>query len=99
MQARPAQHGRSTASTYSPTGSARSSVSEWLPIESPKTTAAATSQRSAVGAVIADAVLPADEQAQEDRHEREVEGVRVGVRADRPDDRGQREPDPRGDAE
>ena len=36
----------STASTYSPTGRASSRVSEWLPTDSPKTTVAASSQRS-----------------------------------------------------
>ena len=41
----------STASTYRPTGTARRSVSEWLPTASPKTTVAATSQRSARGSV------------------------------------------------
>ena len=41
-------------------------------------------------AVAADAVVPADEQPEQDRDEREVEDVRVGVRADRPGDRRQR---------
>ena len=43
--------------------------------------------------------VPLDEEPQEDRYEREVEGVRLGVRGDRPDDRGQGHRQPGGDPE
>ena len=50
--------------------------------------------------VAADAVVPADEQPEQDRDQRQVEDVRVGVRADRPGERRQGErrgrPRPRG---
>ena len=44
-------------------------------------------------------LLPADQQPEDDREQGEMEGVRIGVGPDGPDDRRQRDPDPGGDAE
>src|SRR3972149_29240 len=52
-----------TLRTYRPTGSARSRVSEWLPTDNPNTTAAPTSQRSAVPSWARSAAPPRDRQA------------------------------------
>ena len=69
-------------------GGASSSVSEWLPIASPKTKAAATSQRSA-RACRSGAGSRARSSQPTSRHsrtadDREVERMGLGVRADRP---------------
>ena len=55
----------------------------------------------AVGAARIDAArpLPAHQQPEQARQQREVQRVRVGVGADRPDDRRGREPDPGDDTE
>ncbi len=47
--------------------------------------------------VAADPVVPADEQAEQDRDQRQVEDMRVGVRADRPGQGRQGEREARGD--
>jgi len=44
----------------------------------------------------ADPRLPPDEQQHDQRDEREMQGVRVGVGGDAPGDRGRRKPEPRG---
>ena len=55
--------------------------------------------RSGDEGAIASTVGPGDQKPQQDRHQREVEGVGLGVRADLPDDPGQGQPDARHHAE
>ena len=58
----------------------------------------ATSQRSGRSSVAVvgagPGVLPADQQAEQDRQQGQVEGVGLGARPDRPDDRGQGQAEP-----
>ena len=92
----------STARTYSPTGIASSRVSEWLPTASPKTRSRRAGSgrrgrsdvaRRAPVVAAATRAVPADQQPEQDRHERQVERMRLGVGRDRPGDRGQGQPD------
>ena len=104
----------STARTYSPTGMASSSVSEWLPTASPKTDGRRDQVAvAAVGGPASDPsrrrrctppvqaagrVLPRDQQPQQDRDERQVERVRLGVGGRWPRRSASGQPDPGRDA-